>query len=225
MQDRRTSKWACWSLSYGYIIPMAMKKSHQKDLTESLSQPEIVTLAVYLLGGDRGPVDTEDVAVKAHELAPSRFSWRKYTDQINLELVRVSLSDAKKPKYGARVDGPGERGWTLTAAGLEWAKVTIDAVPEMNLARLREDGRGGGVQEQRWRRERERILKTKAWQAAAAGEAVSARDAQEVFRIDSYAVGRMRTLKITRLQSLFNEDAKMSAFLDHMSNLLETVGD
>lgn len=202
-----------------------MKKSHQKDLTESLKQTELVTLAVYLLGGDVSPIDTEDVAVKAHELAPTRFSWRKYTEQINLELVRVSLSDAKKEKYGARVDGPGERGWTLTSAGLDWAKRTVDSVPEMNLRRIREDGRGGGIQEQRWRRERERILKTTAWQAAAAGNLVSTRDAQEVFRIDSYAVGRMRILKISRLQALFNEDAKMTAFLDQMANLLQTAGD
>jgi hypothetical protein len=204
---------------------MAMKKSHSKDLTESLKQTELVTLAVYLLGGDVSPVDTEDVAVKAHELAPSRFSWRKYTEQINLELVRVSLSDAMKAKYGARVDGPGEKGWTLTPDGVEWAKRTVDSVPEMNLARLREDGRGGGIQEQRWRRERDRILKTTAWQAVAAGTPVSMRDAQEVFRIDSYAVGRMRILKISRLQALFNEDAKMTAFLDQMANLLQTAGD
>lgn len=202
-----------------------MKKSHQKDLTESLRQTELVTLAVYLLGGDASPIDTEDVAVKAYELAPTRFSWRKYTEQINLELVRVSLSDAKKEKYGAIVDGPGERGWTLTSAGVEWAKRTVDSVPEMNLKRIREDGRGGGIQEQRWRRERERILKTTAWQAAAAGNPVSTRDAQEVFRIDSYAVGRMRILKISRLQALFNEDAKMTAFLDQMANLLQTAGD
>jgi hypothetical protein len=52
---------------------------------------EIVTIVVYLLGGESLPVDTEDVAVRANEIAPGRFLWRKYPHQINIENVR-SLS-------------------------------------------------------------------------------------------------------------------------------------
>jgi hypothetical protein len=63
-----------------------------------LSNHEIVTLAVYLLGGDTQYLDTEDIAVKANEIAPGRFTWRKYSDQINIENVRAFLSDAKKEK-------------------------------------------------------------------------------------------------------------------------------
>lgn len=47
----------------------------------SLPNHEIVTLAVYLLGGERQRVDTEDIAVKANELASGRFTWRKYPDR------------------------------------------------------------------------------------------------------------------------------------------------
>lgn len=56
-----------------------------------LSNSETVLVAVYLLRGDSNSVDTEDVAVKANELAPGAFTWRKYRDQINLEIVRVVL--------------------------------------------------------------------------------------------------------------------------------------
>jgi len=44
---------------------------------KALSNHEIVTLAVYLPGGDSKRIDTEDVAVKSNELAPGRFTWRK----------------------------------------------------------------------------------------------------------------------------------------------------
>src|SRR5689334_18326851 len=71
------------------------EKTPEKSLTK-LSQAEIVSLAVYRLGGAQRAVDTEDVAVEAHRIAPGRFSWKKYPDQINLELIRVFLSDAKK---------------------------------------------------------------------------------------------------------------------------------
>ncbi len=65
-----------------------------------LTNHEIVTLSVYLLGGDTQYVGTEDIAVKANELAPGRFTWRKYRDQINIENVRTFLSDARIQKNG-----------------------------------------------------------------------------------------------------------------------------
>jgi hypothetical protein len=40
----------------------------------SLANHEIVTLAVYLLGGDTQRVDLEDAAVKANVPAPGRFT-------------------------------------------------------------------------------------------------------------------------------------------------------
>ena len=195
-------------------------------MTNPTSQFEVVTLAVFLLGGDQRPVDTEDVAVKAHELAPGRFAWRKYPDQINLELIRVFLSDAKKPKNGAMLDGSGDTGWSLTPAGLQWAKKAAEALPGKDLARRREDGRGGGVKEQRWRRERERILRTKAWEMWSSGNRdVSVRDAEDVFRIDAYAVGRMRNLKITRLRALFDEADQVQEFLKEMSSIISPAGE
>lgn len=61
---------------------------------KALSNRDIVTLGVYALGGATQAVDTEDVAHKANELAPGRFTWRKYKDQINIETVRKRLWDA-----------------------------------------------------------------------------------------------------------------------------------
>jgi len=60
-----------------------------------LTNHEIVTLAEYLLGGDTQYVDTEDIAVKANEIVPGRFAWRKFPNQINIENVRTFHSDAK----------------------------------------------------------------------------------------------------------------------------------
>src|SRR5260370_11593362 len=85
-----------------------------------LTTAELVTWAVYQLGGDQRRIDTEDVAVKVFQLAPKRFGWRKYPAQINLELVRVYLSDAKKTEHGELLSGSGRTGWALTRKGLEW---------------------------------------------------------------------------------------------------------
>src|SRR5207247_2468881 len=83
----------------------------EDPVPQTLNSTQIIVLATYVLGGERQPIDTEDLAVKANELAPGRFSWRKYQDQINLELVRVYASDAKKEAKGALLRGSGDEGW------------------------------------------------------------------------------------------------------------------
>lgn len=69
-----------------------MKQSRVK----AQANHEIVAMAALLLGGDARRADTEDIAKRASELAPGRFTWREYTDQINIETILAFLSDAKK---------------------------------------------------------------------------------------------------------------------------------
>src|SRR5438132_13427511 len=89
----------------------------QKKLTKSTR--ELVTLALYRLGGAQRAIDTEDVAMEAHRIGPGWFSWKKYLDQINLELVRINLVHAKE--NGLAI-GLGRTGWRLTQKGLKWAE-------------------------------------------------------------------------------------------------------
>ena len=109
-----------------------MKKQPNKSLTKSVSQTEVVTLATYLLGGAQKAIDTEDIAVEAHRLAPGRFSWKKYPDQINLELVRVYLSDAPRDK-GVLLLGSGRTGGD--DAGRKWAKESAQKIQSTKNAR------------------------------------------------------------------------------------------
>jgi hypothetical protein len=203
---------------------MSIRKDEPSHLTSPAKHVDLVVLAVYLLGGDQKAVDTEDVAIRAYELAPSRFAWRKYPSQINLELVRVSLSDAKKGDT-SRLVGSGNTGWSLTPAGLSWATQHADALLAADRTQKREEGRGGSVDEQRWRRERERLLATTAWQRWTSQQSGTLREAKDVFRIDSYAVGRMRSVKVTRLTSLFKQDPEIFPFLSSMAELVETEED
>jgi hypothetical protein len=192
-----------------------MKKTPEKRLTKEASQAEVVTLAVYRLGGAQRAIDTEDVAVEAHRLAPGRFSWKKHPDQINLELIRVFLSDAKNKNE--LVIGSGRTGWRLTQRGLKWAEQLSEMVGELVSARTRAQSRSGSVDELRWRRERSRIVATHAWQLWISGvRDIPAADAKQVFRIDSYARGGLREIKITRLRAMFSDDQELAPFLDHL---------
>lgn len=193
-----------------------MKKTPEKILTERTSQAEVVTLAVYQLGGAQAAVDTEDVAMEAHRLAPGRFSWKKYPGQINLELIRVFLSDAKKTQNGL-VIGSQRTGWRLTQEGLRWAETAAKALGKSDLSRTRAQSRSGGPEEQHRRRERDRLLKSAAWRIWESGRRdIYITEAKQVFRLDSYARGNLREAKITRLLDMFCDDAALTPFLEHL---------
>ncbi len=49
---------------------------------------------------------------------------------------------------------------------------------------------------------------------------ISEADAKAIFRIDSYAKGDLLEAKITRVRSLFLEDAELGPFLDHLITVL-----
>lgn len=193
----------------------------KRTLTADASQIELVTLAVYLLGGATAAIDTEDVAVKVNELAPGRFAWRKYPDQINLELIRVYLSAAKS--RGNYLAGSGRTGWTLTSHGLRWAEAVAPSLLDRDMTRRREERQAGSIDESRWRRERARVTRTPAWLKWANGSsrAITEREAAEVFRIDTYAVGRTRDLKVARLHEMFRQDPELGEFIAAVAAIIE----
>lgn len=168
-------------------------------------------------------MDTEDVAVRLHELAPGRFSWRKYPDQINLELVRVALSDARKQENGGLVAGKGRTGWSLTAAGQTWATNNVDRLLAADLSTDRAQRTAGSIDERRWQRERTRLLATDAWQQWSIGgndSAITQEAARDLFRIDRYVVGRAVELKINRLRDMFGEDEEIAPFVEAAASLV-----
>lgn len=186
-----------------------------------LSNTHLVTYAVYLLNGGTRFVDTEDVAMKVHELSPGRFSWRKHPEQINLELVRVRLSEAKSPSHGALLRGSQRRGWTLTAAGLAWAKETAAGPDSSALAGPEHRERGGSVDTQRLDREKTRLTSSSAWRKwPDSVDEISRSDAEEVFRVDSYANAELREIKTDRLRKMFADDVELLKFLEHLQSRL-----
>lgn len=89
-------------------------------MTEKLTSRLATLLALYDLGGSRHAVDTEDVAMRAAEVAPKAFRWRRYPEQVNLEAVRLALKDNKKEAF---VTGGVRDGWQLTLAAVRRCEV------------------------------------------------------------------------------------------------------
>jgi len=198
-----------------------MKKTPTK-VHNGLSNHEIVTLAVYLLGGDTQYVDTEDIAVKANEIAPGRFTWRKYSDQINIENVRAFLSDAKKEKNGAFLRGAGKDGWLLTESGAAFAKARVDSLENVDLSRERLS-----VKDRRWlQHERTRMLHSEAFAKFSIGktDAITTQEAESFFRLDVYVTGNAREDKIVRALNVFGSDPELGPAVKTLAPKVRTGG-
>jgi hypothetical protein len=187
-----------------------------------LSNHEIVTLAVYLVGGDTQRVDTEDIAIKANELAPGRFTWRKYPNQINIDTVRKRLWDAATPAKGQYLTGSEKEGWMLTSAGLTFATSNIASAESADLSKERL-----GLRQKQWlRNERARMLSTEAFAKIQNGatDAVTTREAEEFFRIDAYVSSNSREQKITRALSAFGNDVELSRVIKLLAAKVKSGG-
>jgi hypothetical protein len=178
---------------------------------DGLANHEIVTLAVFLLGGETNTIDTEDIAIKANEIAPGRFSWRKYPEQINIENVRTFLSDAKKAKNGSFLLGSGKEGWSLTESGLIFAQDHITKLKESDQSRipLKPD-------ERRWRNnEAARMFASEAYSKYVVSglDSISLKEAESFFRLDDYVTGKAREKKITRYINAFNDNPEIGELI------------
>lgn len=188
---------------------------------DAVLKPHVVVLALASLGGAERWVDTEDVAVRARELAPAAFSWRKYPEQIDLDGVRVALYDAAKESYGHLVEGSVRSGWSLTPAGVEWAKREGPLV-ERRLAR-RTGPRRRDEQRSETRKhalERGRIRKLAAWRLWEGRHPVEPRQAEAVFRVDSETPRHEVHLKVQRLVELLGADPSVGSFIHEMAALV-----
>ncbi len=175
--------------------------------SSSLANHQIVTLAVYLLGGETKQIDTEDIAVKANQLAPGRFCWKKYPGQINIETVRAFLSDAKKAKNGSYLSGVGKDGWLLTEAGLHFSQANLDVLHATDLSRSRITPK----ERKRIRIEKERMLSSPAFTKYDKGEGdfITPQEVEAFFRLDAYVQGTAREQKIARAVNIFGADNEL----------------
>ena len=158
--------------------------------------------------------------MKAHEIAPLRFAWKKYPDQVNLELVRVYLSDAKKQSKGKLLAGSGREGWTLTTSGAKWAS-RLQVRSPRGPTLPKGSSRVSTPTTERTRREAERLVGTRAWAAWSRGSGVEKGDAKDLFRVDAYADERTAALKVSRLRATLREYPEFDEFLSVASGLIE----
>jgi hypothetical protein len=187
----------------------------------NLALHEIVALAAFIVGANRQRVDMEDIAVKANEIAPGRFSWRKYKDQIDIELIYKHLWDLTKPDKGEYITGSKKDGWLLTLAGTSFAEQALGELEHLQPARTRPPR-----QEEAWmRRERARMLSESAFQKVRDGKeaGLSRGEVERFFRLDDYVIGQARTRKIQQIENAFHGDPDIGPVLPALTAILRKI--
>ena len=180
-----------------------------------ITNDQVALAALLVLGGEKAPVDTENVAIEADKLAPGRFRWRKFKEHIDLGLVRNGLQDARKKRL---VDGGARRGWVLTPKGMQEAATLL---PVLADPATRE--RVTTKQKQWETRERTRLLAEPAFHVAVqdGAAAITNREALRLFRLDEYTSRERRAERLRRFALSFTGDPELGRVVGELIRRLQ----
>jgi hypothetical protein len=168
---------------------------------------------MQLLGGGDHALDIEDIAMKCEELSPGTFAWRKYKNQINLELVGFAVRDAKKPKYGGFVSGSHAKGWRLTANGVALASKLLANLNPKDKLKV-QPTKHRNLDENRNSRELIRVRESSAFNEWQNSNDASKPALTQLLRINSYASQDSIEVKISRLAKIIGIDSEVDTFIN-----------
>ena len=180
------------------------------QIIDTYRNPEIVTIAVYNLGGSVNPIELEDVAIEAFNLASQRFSWKKYKDRIDLRIVLYSVNDAIKPDVGY-LKGNSKHGYMLTKAGLKWIAKIEDS--EIYTKSSRKFSTSDLTE-----KEKLRLQRTSAYDKYLKDDLdhISVIDFREFTRVNDYFPKHVREQRFAKIQNVTDEDEILSKVWDFL---------
>jgi hypothetical protein len=194
------------------------KGGQKQQSSELLANHELVVIAAYLAGAQSSSIDTEDIAVKANELAPGRFTWRKYVHQINIDTVRKRLWDASNTNKGGYLIGSEKIGWRLTKAGFDFArrKMKRGGLTKAPKQRTSQNERAAQSREIRRMTHEDAYIKF----VSGLSREITKSEAERFFRIDDYITGKMRIAKVERFRIIANNNEKLLRAIEFISSFV-----
>ncbi len=176
---------------------------------------ELVTIALYEVGGANNFKDTEDVAVKADEIDNERFKWRnkKYKKYIDRGLIVESLNAARVRRIGSFLKGNDDKGWILTPIGLEFCKRVKNTFPKLTIRKKRISK----IEKKYLLREENRIINTEAYIKFINGEGsnINEKDIKKLFKIDDYTSKLDVEKRIINLLDNFKDKDKIHQLINN----------
>ena len=120
----------------------AIEGAPSRKGSAALANCELVVIAAFGSGATTAHIDTEDIAVKANEIAPGDSDVEQVPNQISIDAVRKRLWDARNRGL---VVGSERDGWQLTETGATFAQKHKRSVVSGSPMRL-------SLKDRQWRR-------------------------------------------------------------------------
>lgn len=174
-------------------------------MSKKIKNIELVTIALYQIGGATKSKDTEDIAVQVDKIDPERFKWKnkKYKKFIDKSLVLESLKAAKNRAIGSFLNGNDDKGWILTSTGLKFSKNSKKLFSGLIIRKKRLTK----IEKNYLLREEYRIVNTDAYIKFVTGKKkeISQIDLKKLFKIDDYTSIKDLDTRIIKLLDNFPE--------------------
>ena len=158
-------------------------------------------------------VDREEAAIKVNDIAPGRFTWRKYPERIDLDVVSIALRGAKKTQNGGLIVGNNTTGWMLSPAGLKWIKtIDLDAIHEkLSINKVKPVSISTNQEV-----ERKRLCNTRAYKLFISGKskAIALQDFYEFARVNEYFQTKARQRRYAIIANAVVDDSTLSRLWD-----------
>ena len=186
-------------------------------IKNKLSNQEIVTVAIYVLGSGVGTFDIETIAKKADELAPGRFRWKTDPNMISDSNTWDALSNARKKGFILQqANEKNTDSYLITEEGVIFSKKNIDKIKDFDQSKIRIP-----VSKEIYENTKNRLIATNAYQKAKNSKVneITNREYNDFFRLNDYMKSPQKNEKIQKIKNLFVSEKDFKKIIDQVSNI------
>ena len=181
-------------------------------IKNKLSNQEIVTIALYNLGGGIGSFDIESIAKEADKIAPGRFRWKTDPNMISDSNTWDALSNARKKKYILQqAQEKNTDSYLLTEEGIKFSKNNIKKIKSFDQGKIRI-----AVSKEIFDNTKARLQSSIAYKKVLENKIneISSREFNDFFRINDYMKKNQKNEKIQKIKNLFISDKEFKKIID-----------
>ena len=188
-------------------------------IKNKLSNQEIVTVAIYILGSGIGTFDIETIAKKADEIAPGRFRWKTDPNMISDSNTWDALSNARKKGFILQqASQKNTDSYLLTEEGIKFSEKNLNKIQKYDQSKIRIP-----VSKEMYENTKNRLIATIAYQKAknSKEKEITIKEFNQFFRLNDYMKNSQKEEKIQKIKNLFIHETEFKKIIEKISNNLK----
>ena len=188
-------------------------------IKNKLSNQEIVTVAIYILGSGVGTFDIETIAKKADEIAPGRFRWKTDPNMISDSNTWDALSNARKKGFILQqASQKNTDSYLLTEEGIKFSEKNLNKIQKYDQSKIRIP-----VSKEMYENTKNRLIATIAYQKAknSKEKEITSKEFNQFFRLNDYMKNSQKEEKIQKIKNLFIHETEFKKIIEKISNNLK----